>query len=399
MAVSTTSVLASHILELLHRAGHTAYLVGGCVRDLLLDQPAKDFDIATSAPPAELLRLFPGAGIVGAHFGVVLVKDGEATVEVATFRSDHAYRDGRRPEAVTFETDPRRDALRRDFTINAMMMDPRSGAVLDFAGGRGDLAAKVIRTVGDPIDRFGEDHLRLLRAARFAARLGFEIEEATFTAMQALAPLIRSVSTERVRGELVRILVEGGARRGVELLRDSGLMAEILPEATVDVPMLSMLDGLREPSVPLAVTVLLPNARADTLERLRFSHDVIERVRELIANQPRFAGVGAMPVSDLKRFLRMPDFADHLELERLRHGASPEYEFARAKAAEFSHGQLYPPRLITGDDLIALGMTPGPQFKALLEAIETEQLEGRITTREEAVRAVVARGLPPPAAP
>ena len=163
------------------------------MRDLLLDQPAKDFDIATSAAPAELLRVFPGAGIVGAHFGVVLVKDGEATVEVATFRSDHAYRDGRRPEAVTFETDPRRDALRRDFTINAMMMDPRSGAVLDFAGGRGDLAAKVIRTVGDPIDRFGEDHLRLLRAARFAARLGFEIEEATFTAMQALAPLIRSV--------------------------------------------------------------------------------------------------------------------------------------------------------------------------------------------------------------
>ena len=399
MAVSTTSVLASHILELLHRAGHTAYLVGGCVRDLLLDQPAKDFDIATSAPPAELLRLFPGAGIVGAHFGVVLVKDGEATVEVATFRSDHAYRDGRRPEAVTFETDPRRDALRRDFTINAMMMDPRSGAVLDFAGGRGDLAAKVIRTVGDPIDRFGEDHLRLLRAARFAARLGFEIEEATFTAMQALAPLIRSVSTERVRGELVRILVEGGARRGVELLRDSGLLAEILPEAAVDVPMLSMLDGLKEPSVPLAVAVLLPNARADTLERLRFSHGVIERVRELIANQPRFAGVRSTPVSELKRFLRMPDFADHLELERLRHGASPEYEFARAKAAEFSQDQLFPPRLITGDDLIALGMTPGPQFKALLEAIETEQLEGGITTREEAVRAVVARGLPPPAAP
>ncbi|MCC6539951.1 MAG: CCA tRNA nucleotidyltransferase, partial [Bryobacterales bacterium] len=212
-------------------AGHTAYLVGGCVRDLLLDRPAKDFDVATSARPEAVLALFPGAGQVGAHFGVVLVQDGAATVEVATFRSDHAYRDGRHPEAVTFETDPRQDALRRDFTINAMMMDPATGAVLDFAGGRADLAAGVIRAVGDPLARFGEDHLRMLRAVRFAARLGFSIEPETLAAIQALAPRLAQIAAERVHDEFARILTEGGARRGVELLDVSGLLAQILPEA------------------------------------------------------------------------------------------------------------------------------------------------------------------------
>jgi poly(A) polymerase len=394
VSISTAPVLASRILQVLHEAGHTAYLVGGCVRDLLLDRPPKDFDVATSAPPAELLRLFPGSGVVGAHFGVVLVKDGEAVVEVATFRSDHAYRDGRHPESVTFEIDPRQDALRRDFTINAMMMDPRTGAVLDFAGGRADLEARLIRTVGEPLDRFGEDHLRLLRAVRFAARLGFEIEAGTFGAMRALAPRIRSVSAERVREELVHILVESGARRGVEMLRDSGLLGEILPEVVVDPPRLAMLAGLRNPSVPLAVAVLLlgvgePGA---VMERLRFSNDVAAHVPSLLANQRRFFELPGLSLSELKRFLRMPGFGDHLELHRLyceATGAGPAgYELARAKAAAFSQEELFPPRLLTGDDLIAMGLKPGPEFKRVLDSLETAQLEGSITNREEAVEHV-----------
>ena len=211
--------LAVSIIVRLRTAGYVAYLTGGCVRDLLLGRTAKDFDVATSAQPEELLRLFPGAGQVGAHFGVVLVReDGSAAekaqVEVATFRSDLEYRDGRHPEGVNFETDPRQDALRRDFTINALLLDPASGEVLDFVGGRADLDARLIRAIGDPERRFREDHLRLLRAVRFAARLGFEIEPETFTAIPRLAPLIHSVSAERVRDEIARILTEGGARRG-----------------------------------------------------------------------------------------------------------------------------------------------------------------------------------------
>jgi poly(A) polymerase len=384
--ISTAPVLAGRIIDVLHQAGHAAYLVGGCVRDLLLDRPAQDFDVATNARPDELLRLFPGAGLVGAHFGVVLVTEGEGTVEVATFRSDHAYRDGRHPEGVTYETDPRQDARRRDFTINAMMMEPRSGAVLDFVAGRADLAAKLIRTVGDPVERFGEDHLRLLRAVRFAARLGFEIEGGTLDAMRALAPRIATVSAERVRDELVRILTEGGARRGVELLAESGLLAEVLPEAIVD---RRMLEGLVEPSVPLAVAVVLQGVArpAAILERLRFSNEVSRQVLALLENEPRFAGIREMHLSDLKRFLRMPGFEDLLQLHRLRHGGAnlATYDFARAKLAALPPEELTPPRLITGDDLIALGIAPGPEFKLLLDAVETEQLEGRITTREEAL--------------
>jgi poly(A) polymerase len=386
VAISTASILAGRIIDVLHQAGHPAYLVGGCVRDLLLDRPAKDFDVATSARPEELLRLFPGAGLVGAHFGVVLVKDGESTVEVATFRSDHAYVDGRHPDGVTYETDPRQDARRRDFTINAMMMEPRSGAVLDFVGGRADLAASLIRTVGDPLERFGEDHLRLLRAVRFAARLGFEIEASTLEAMRALAPRIAAVSAERVRDELVRILTEGGARRGVELLAESGFLAEVLPEAAVDRRMLA---GLAEPSVPLAVAVVLQGVArpAHILERLRFSNEVARQVLAMLENEPRFAGIREMRPSNLKRFLRMPGFDDLLELHRLRRSGADlaTYDFARAKLAALSPEELHPPRLVTGDDLIAMGMTPGPEFARLLEALETEQLEGRIATRDQAL--------------
>ncbi|HVW84566.1 MAG TPA: CCA tRNA nucleotidyltransferase, partial [Bryobacteraceae bacterium] len=284
--------LARFIVERLRAAAHAAYFVGGCVRDLLLGREPKDFDVATSAEPDQLLRLFPRADRVGAHFGVVLVHDDGAHVEVATFRSDLEYLDGRHPEGVRFETDPREDAVRRDFTINALLLDPISGEILDFVHGREDLAAGVVRAIGDPETRFREDHLRLLRAVRFAARFGFRIEPQTFSSIRHLAPLIHDVSAERVRDEIARILTEGGARRGFELLDATGLLHEVLPEieamkgveqppeyhpeGDVWVHTLIMLEGLREPSLELALGVLL--------------HDVGKPVTFRIAERIRFDG-------------------------------------------------------------------------------------------------------------
>jgi putative nucleotidyltransferase with HDIG domain len=418
------------IVERLRASGHTAWLVGGCVRDLLLGRTPKDFDVATSAPPAELLKVFPGAGQVGAHFGVVLVREDGAQVEVATFRSDLAYVDGRRPEGVHFETDPRQDALRRDFTINALFLDPATGEVYDFSGGRDDLNAKLIRAIGDPERRFGEDHLRLLRAVRFAARLNFEIEPVTLRAMQRLAPLIHSVSAERVRDEIGRILTEGGARRGFELLDASGLLQEILPEIAamkgveqppefhpegdVWIHTLMMLEQLREPSLTLALGVLLhdvgkpPTFRVaerirfdghvekgvemahSILTRLRFPNDVIEQTEALIANHMKFKDVPRMRESTLKRFLRLPAFEEHMALHRVdclsSHGDLGNYEFVRNKQRELPPEQLKPAPLLTGKELIAAGYRPGPMFGAVLSEIEDAQLEGRISTPEEALR-------------
>jgi len=425
----TNEELAKSIIGRLRVEGHSAWLVGGCVRDLLLNRAPKDFDVATSARPNELLRLFPRSGQVGAHFGVVLVRDGEAQVEVATFRSDLDYTDGRRPASVHFETSPEQDALRRDFTINALLLDPDTGEVMDFTGGRADLTAGVIRAIGDPVRRFQEDHLRLLRAVRFAARLNFSIEPATFAAMQQLAPAIRGISAERVRDEISRILTEGGARRGFELLDSSGLLREILPEVAalqgVEQPpafhpegdvwthTLIMLEGLRNPPIELALGVLLHDIgkpatfriaeriRFDghvekgleiahpLLNRLRYPGAVIEQVEALIANHMKFKDVPNMRESRLKRFLRMPKFDEHLELHRLdclsSHGSLENYAFAVRKLHEAPPEQLRPRPLITGRDLIAAGFTPGPKFSAALHEVEDAQLEGRASTREEAM--------------
>ncbi len=422
--------LADAIIERLRRDGHAAFLVGGCVRDLLLGKTPKDFDVATSARPEELLRLFPGADQVGAHFGVVLVHEGGAHVEVATFRSDLGYEDGRHPVAVEFETDPRQDALRRDFTINALLMDPASGEILDFVGGRADLEARVIRAIGDPEARFREDHLRLLRAVRFAARLGFEIEAETFAAMRRLAASIQSVAAERVRDEIARILTEGGARRGFELLDASGLLAVILPEIAamkgvaqppefhpegdVWTHTLIMLEGLREPSLTLALGVLLHDVgkpgtfriaeriRFDghvekgievahaLLTRLRFPNDVIAGAEALIANHMKFMETPRMRESTLKRFMRLPDFEEHMALHRLdclsSHGHLDNYEFVRQKQREIPPEALKPAPLVTGKDLIAAGFRPGPAFGVVLSEIEDAQLEGRISTADEALR-------------
>jgi putative nucleotidyltransferase with HDIG domain len=335
----TSEALARSIVARLRASGRAAYLVGGCVRDLLIGRVPKDFDVSTSALPGELLRLFPGSGTVGAHFGVVLVHNSDAHVEVATFRADLEYRDGRHPEGVRFEPEPREDVLRRDFTINSLLLDPATGEILDFAGGRADLDARIIRAIGDPERRFREDHLRLLRAVRFAARLGFSIEPVTLAAIRSLAPLIRSVSAERVRDELTRILTEGGARRGFELLDATGLLHEVLPEIEamkgVEQPpqfhpegdvwthTLIMLDGLHEPPIELALGVLLHDVgkpatfriadriRFDghvekgveiahrLLTRLRFPQSVIDEAEALIDNHMKFSEVKRMRESTL----------------------------------------------------------------------------------------------------
>ncbi len=429
MSATNPRELACGIARELRARGYQAYFVGGCVRDPLLGIEPQDYDIATDARPPQVLDLFPRAQQVGAHFGVVLVREGGAEVEVATFRSDHSYLDGRHPERVEFETDPRQDVLRRDFTINALLQDPATGEVLDFVGGREDLGRRAIRAIGDPEQRFREDHLRMLRAVRFAARLGFTIEPATMEAIRRLRPLIQMVSAERIRDELARILTEGGARRGFEMLDESGLLLEILPEVAamkgveqppefhpegdVWIHTLLMLEQMRSPSLTLALGVLLHDAgkpptfrvadrirfdghvevgtgmAREILGRLRFSGDEIDQVAALVANHLRFKDAPNMKESTLKRFLRMPRFEEHLELHRLdclsSHRNLDNYLYVKSKLEELPAEELKPPRLITGDDLIAAGYRPGPLFGRILAAVEDAQLEHRIGTKEEAL--------------
>jgi tRNA nucleotidyltransferase/poly(A) polymerase len=428
---------AVQIAVQLRRHGFQAWLVGGCVRDLVLGREPKDYDITSDARPDQLLQIFPGAQLVGAQFGVVLVEG----IEVATFRSDHSYQDGRHPSAVTFETDARQDVLRRDFTINALLLDPSSvtSEVVDYVGGLTDLRAHIIRAIGDPEQRFEEDHLRMLRAVRFAARFGFEIEPGTLAAMQKLHQRITRVSPERIRDELVRILTEGAPRRGFELLDASGLLGDILPEVAalkgVEQPpefhpegdvwthTLIMLEGLREPTPTLALGVLLHDIgkpgtfhiaerirfdghvelgeriARDILARLRFSNADIDQVIALIANHMRFTHITEMRDSKLKRMLRLDRFEEHLELHRLdcssSHGHLENYQFAKAKLEESPPEVLRPPRLLSGDDLKEAGYRPGPAFARMLEAVEDAQLEGKIHTRDEALELVYSTFGPP----
>jgi len=427
--------LARHIVTQLKSSGHQAYFVGGCVRDLLLGGEPKDYDVATDARPDQITALFPKAELVGAHFGVVLVHNSGAHVEVATFRSDHAYEDGRHPVEVRFETDPHQDVLRRDFTINALLLDPDSNEVLDFVGGQADLRNRVVRAIGDPETRFREDHLRLLRAVRFAARLNYQIEAETLGAISRLHGLILRVSAERIRDELVRILTDGGARYGFELLDETGLLSDILPEVAamkgvaqppeyhpegdVWTHTLMMLEQLRHPSAMLALGVLLhdvgkpPTFRVAErirfdghvekgvemaeaiLGRLRFSGDQIRQVTALVANHMRFKDAPQMKVSTLKRFLRLENFPEHLELHRLdcvsSHGHLDNYELLKQKLQELPEEEIRPKPLITGADLIAAGYQPGPAFARILAAVEDAQLESRIQTREDAMALVRER--------
>jgi tRNA nucleotidyltransferase/poly(A) polymerase len=437
----------------LRSRGFQSWLVGGCVRDLILGREPKDYDISTDARPEELLQLFPKAQLVGAQFGVVLV-DG---VEIATFRSDHSYTDGRHPGQVVFETDPRQDVLRRDFTINALLLDPKvlyssyssspssslSSSVVDYVHGLDDLRSGIVRAIGDPEQRFEEDHLRMLRAVRFAARFRFEIEPATLAAIRKLHAKILRVSPERIRDELIRILTEDGARRGFELLDQSGLLTDILPEVAamkgVEQPpeyhpegdvwthTLIMLEGLQSPSPALALGVLLHDVgkpgtfrvagrirfdghvelgeriAREILNRLRFSNAEIDQAIALIANHMRFSHVHQMRESTLKRMLRLPAFAEHLELHRLdcssSHGHLDNYESAKTKFEQSAPEELRPARLVTGDDLIAAGYAPGPDFSRMLEVAEDAQLEARIQSKEEGLELVRSTFGPPAGVP
>jgi poly(A) polymerase len=434
---------ATQIVQELRAAGYSAFLAGGCVRDLVLGREPADYDVATSATPQDVMRLFPQTYAVGAQFGVVLVpvrrdtaegeKDNYA-IEVATFRSDGLYSDGRHPDQVQFSKDAKTDVQRRDFTINGLLLDPASQQVFDYVGGREDLEHRIIRTIGDPRQRFAEDKLRMLRAVRFAARFGYAIEAATLAEIQTQAAQIHQVSRERIRDEILKMLTEGRARRAFELLDETGLLEQVLPEikrmqgvqqppqfhpeGDVWVHTLLLLEGLQPNcSKTLALGVLLhdvgkpPTFRVapdrirfdqhaevgtkmaeEICRRFRLSNDDTEQVCGLVANHMRFGSVHRMKPSTLKRFLRLPRFQEHLELHRLdclgSHRDLALYDYARKQLSIMPLEQIRPRTLITGDDLIDAGYKPGPQFKELLTAVEDAQLDGSISSKQEALELV-----------
>src|SRR5689334_2812135 len=525
---------ATEIVRTLRQTGHQAYLVGGCVRDLVLGREPADYDVATDATPEQVMRIFPRSYAVGAQFGVVLIpleavdpsqistelhpagrdvarnvserprdntakrdvtsyvsteeqrrnelqdrgRDvarnvsgapphneaasrqaqgdvtsyvsterqerghalpaepaGKATViEVATFRSDIGYSDGRHPDQVRYTSSPQEDVQRRDFTINGLLYDPIEDKVLDYVGGLADIRRGVVQTIGDPEQRFREDKLRMLRAVRFAARFGYMIEPGTFSAMQRLAPLIHQVSCERIREELTKMLTEGRARRAFELLDGSGLLPQVLPEISamkgveqppqfhpegdVWVHTLLLLEQLPHPCPKtLAWGALLhdvgkpPTFRVapdrirfdghveigvkmaqEICRRLRFSNEDTEQILSLVNNHMRFADVQKMKESTLKKFMRLPRFSEHMQLHWLdcqsSHADLTNYDFMREKLAETPPESVRPKPLITGSDLIAAGYTPGPRFKEILSAVEDSQLEGRLANRDAAMQFV-----------
>src|SRR6204780_4474911 len=406
---------AQHICRTLRAAGYRAHFVGGCVRDILLHREPADFDVATNATPERVEQIFPNSLMVGAKFGVVVVvqqpeasyddKSAPPTGEVATFRSDVGYSDGRHPDQVVYASSAQEDVQRRDFTINGVLLDPETDQVLDYVGGREDLRGGIIRAIGRPEERFREDKLRMLRAVRFAARFGYTVEPETMRAIQKLAPEIGQVSAERVRDELTKLLTEGSARRGFELLDETQLLPHLLPqiaqmkgvqqppqfhpEGDVWIHTLLMLEGLPPRTSPtLAWGVLLhdvgkpptfsppsgPNGRIrfdrhvevgtrmaeEICERLRFSNDDTAQIASLVANHLRFKDVPQMKRSTLKRLVRR-------------------------FLAETPPAEVRPVRLLTGDDLIGLGFRPGPEFREILDAAEDAQLEGIISSHEDAM--------------
>jgi poly(A) polymerase len=430
---------ARAIVRRLQDAGFTALYAGGCVRDHLLGKEPHDYDVATDATPEQVQALFRRTVAVGAQFGVICVLDEGREFQVASFRADGLYLDGRHPESVTFST-PEQDAQRRDFTINGLFFDPIAARLIDYVGGQRDLEARVIRAIGNPADRLREDRLRLLRAVRFATVLDFELDPATWRAVCENAPHIREVSAERIREELVKIFLAPGRVRGWDLLDESGLMGAVLPE-------LERLKGCEQPpqfhpegdvfthtrimlgllpaevTVPLVFSVLFhdigkpatftidPTGRIrfsghDSLgaqmteavmTRLRFSRAEIDATVEAVANHMIFKDVQQMRVAKLKRFMARPHFDEEMELHRVdctsSHGMLDNYEFLKTKREEFASEPLIPRPLITGRDLIALGLPPGPRFSEILEAVQSRQLEGTLTNRDAALDFVRAEFL------
>ncbi len=432
---------AIEIARKLQQAGFEALLAGGCVRDLLLGREPKDYDVATSAHPAQVMDIFPRSFGVGAHFGVVLVEteqdDERVVTEIATFRSDDSYSDGRRPDAVHYTQSAEEDARRRDFTINGLFLDVERAAqnlrdaVLDFVDGLADLDTRVVRAIGAAEQRFTEDHLRLLRGVRFAARLGFGIEDHTQTVMRSMAPSLSRVSRERVRDELTGMLTDGAARRAFELLAETGMLAIVLPEAErmrgVEQPVefhpegdvwehtLRLLDQLEQGcNATLAWGALLHDVgkpatfrcapdrirfdghvevgvliAEEIAQRLRFSNNDTALIAALVANHMRFSDVMRMKDSTLMRFFRLERFAEHLALHRMdclaSHGKLNNWEYAKQRWEQLPEAAIRPARLVTGRDFIAAGFAPGPLFSAVLQTVEDAQLEGVVTTREAAL--------------
>ncbi len=363
------------------------------MRDMVMGLEPADYDIATSARPEEIVKIFPRTVSIGAQFGVILVIFRGHPFEVATFRSDAAYVDGRRPTGVVF-TDAKQDVLRRDFTINGLLYDPLTGQVIDYVNGQADIRAKLVRAIGDPQARFEEDKLRILRAVRFGARLGYEIEADTWNAVCAMAGEIHQVSNERVREELTRILTEGQPARGFRLLDESGLGKEIFPEVEWTDHIERSLKLLRPRTQPdFAMGVLLHETPvrsvANIVQRLKFSRAEMHHIVALVENLPQFSRVREMSVARLKRFFRMNRFEDHIELARIHCSAAQEdlvnVNYVRRKRAEWTTQDVSPESLVTGDDLIAMGFAPGPAFKEILTRVEDEQLEGRLTDRSKAL--------------
>src|ERR1700730_7868683 len=422
---------AREIVSRLREGGHVAYFAGGCVRDIVRGETPKGFDIATDATPEVVQKIFPRTYAVGAHFGVIVVLENEFQFEVATFRSDDVYVDGRRPSAVHFSS-PQEDAKRRDFTINGMFFDPEKNEVIDFVGGRADLEARLIRAIGDPAQRFAEDRLRMLRAVRFATMLDYKIDKQTWEALVAHAPAITEISAERIREELVRIFLSPNRVRGWDLLDESGLVRAILPE-------IEPMKGCAQPeqfhpegdvfqhtrlmlqllpakvSVPLVFSVIFhdvakpPTATTDEtgrirfnahdrigaemtetiMERLRFSRAEIDATVEMVRQHIVFKDVPRMRLAKLKRFMARPTFEEELELHRVdcasSHRMMENYEFLLKKREEFANEPIIPPPLVRGDDLIAMGLKPSPKFGEILEAVETRQLEGALKDRQQAL--------------
>ena len=422
---------ARKIAQRLRERGHVAYFAGGCVRDMVRGLPAKDFDIATDATPDVVQKIFPRTYAVGAAFGVVVVVENGFNFEVATFRSDGAYLDHRHPVDVRFSS-PEEDAKRRDFTINGMFFDPEKNEVIDFVGGRDDLKAKLVRAIGDPAARFSEDRLRMLRAVRFATVLDYKIDNQTWSALVASAASINEISAERIREELLKIFLSPNRVCGWDLLDRSGLLRAILPELEAMKGCLQpeqfhpegdvfthtrlMLELLpKEVSGPLVLSVLFHDVAKPVtshidetgrirfnehdrigaamtesiMERLRFSRAEIDAVVEMVRQHMVFKDVPKMRVAKLKRFMARPTFEEELELHRVdcasSHRMMDNYEFLLRKREEFANEPIIPPPLVRGDDLIALGMKPGPEFGKILEAVETRQLEGALKDRQQAL--------------
>ena len=430
--MSSQKDLALDTARILRDSGNTVYLAGGAVRDQLRGKEPKDYDLATSATPAEVLSLFPKSDAVGEHFGVIIVKGNREMIEVATFRTDGSYKDGRRPESVEFSS-PEEDAQRRDFTINGLFQDPFTDDIIDHVGGQADLEAGILRAIGDPKKRFEEDALRLMRAIRFAVVTGFEIEENTLNALKECAPLLAQISPERIRDEFSKILVAENRARGLDLLAETGLadtfFPELLalqgceqppqwhPEGDVFVHTRIALSLLNSPPLHLALAVLLHDiAKPPTqtwddeaerfrfnghdrvgakmaeeiLRRLRYPNQTVEEVTFMVSRHMKFMHVQDMRTAKLKRFMAAESFPMEIELHRVdcdsSNGFRDNYDFLHLKKEEFANEPLIPTPLLTGKDLIdEFSLSPGPKIGEILRAVQTEQLEGRLSDKEGAL--------------